>query len=423
MPSETNDLVSDGISDLLGQMTLQCSSTTQPPKLLHTISNTDEPVLTILDTPVNHKQQQKSEKDNSSLCDGPSTPLSRADSAASASPSVSSVIEALHLSDIDWDAPSFTSSPQSATNHGTEPQLSKTAGTEVREMKNLELKTSAAEVSYTECPLRDRVLIRNTAKAIDQMEVHNDGVSKQLHCELASLAHVLSDSNSISNGQIPCKSGSDDKFTRHIKEALADKRQNATDKTKAETQRSKQQLRPKARPPNTTKDLYNNSEKPHQKYAFDRTVTSSSIIPQQRHHSDPGQSRKTRPQTTKKSVCMNVASSSEESDTENQFCLQRKAKTKFKDYFPKTTEVIPKTAQTVQLLPVKPRSCSVDADINSMPVSPTGICQDVSPANEIDDVFPNHPPSPVIVIDSDSSAICSESPLPLAERLRLKFLK
>lgn len=361
---------------------------------------------------MNHKQQRKSEKDNSRLCDGPSTPLSRADCAASAPLSVSSVIEALHLSDIDWDAPSFTSSPQSATNHSTEPQRSETAGTEVREMKNLELKTSAAEVSYTECPLRDRVLIRNAAKAIDQMEVHNDGVSKQLHCELASLAQVLSDSNSISNGPIPCKSGSDDKLTHHIKEALADKQQNATDKTKTETQRSKQQLRPKARPPNKAKD----SEKPHQKYAFDRTATSSSIIPQHRHHSDPGQSRKTGPQTTKKSVCMNVVSSSEESDTENQFCLQRKAKTKIKDYFPKT-------AQTVPLLPLKPQSCSVDADINSMPVSPTGICQDVSPVNEIDDVFPHHPPSPVIEIDSDSSVICSESPLPLAERLRLKFLK
>lgn len=400
-------------------MTLQCSSTTQPPKLLHTTSNTDEPVLTILDTPVNHKQQQKSEKDNSSLCDGPSTPLSRADSAASASPSVSSVIEALHLSDINWDAPSFTSSPQSATNHSTEPQVIKTAGTEVREMKNPELKTSAADMSYTECPLRDRVLIRNTAKAIDQIEVHNGGVSKQLHCELASLAHVLSDSNSISNGQIPGKSGSDDKLTRHIKEALTGKRQNASNKTKTETQRSKQQLRPKAKPPNKTKDRYNDSQKPHQKYAFDRTVTSSSIVPQQRHRSDPGQSRKTGPQTTKKSVCRNVASSSEESDTENQI----KAKTKIKDYFPKTTEVIPKTAQTVQLLPLKSQSCSVDADINSMPVSPKGICQDVSPANEIDDVFPHNPPSPVIVIDSDSSVICSESPLPLAERLRLKFLK
>ncbi|TKS76111.1 Flap endonuclease GEN -like protein 1 [Collichthys lucidus] len=171
--------ISDGISDLLAQMTLQSSSNTQQQTLLPTISTTEKLEVVVLDTPVNHKQCE-SKEDNSSAGECPSTPLSRAESEAAASPSVSVVIEALHLSDIDWDALSFTSSPtpQSAANHTA--QL-KTTDSEVKE-KETKWKTSSdvkeadsrSAPEFTECPLRDRVLMRNTAKAMNQMEIHND---------------------------------------------------------------------------------------------------------------------------------------------------------------------------------------------------------------------------------------------------------
>lgn len=423
--------------------------------LLPTNSNPGEPVMAVLDTPVNHKQQWTSKEDHSSLRDCPSTPLSHAEPAAMDSPSVSAVIDALHLNDIDWDALSFTTSPppQSSANHGTEPKLNKSPDIEIKETENTK-KTlsdvresdprSAAELCYAECPLRDRVLMKNTAKAINQMKEHNDVVSKQLKYDLASLIHTSShNSNSKPNGQIPSKGGSDNEFQRkespiNIKEPLTDKRQYATNKAESDTQSSKQQLNSAVQAPTKTKNKYNGSQKPPQKYTFVRTAISSSIVPPQRNHSDPGQSEKNVPQTTKKSVCMSMASSSEESDTENQqFGPQRKAKTKptnkIKGNFPlkplsgpKTTKPTSKTAHTVQLLPLKPQSCSVDIERNSMPVSTASICQEVSPANVNEDgngVFLQNPASPVAVLDSDDSVICSESPLPLAERLRLKFLK
>lgn len=422
---KTPDPVSDGISDLLAQMNLKCSSMAPTSKTLGTISNKDDPVLIILDTPENRKREQKSDKDHGSLSDGLGTPRSRADSAASASPSLSSVIEALHLSDIDWDAQSFTSSPLSAANHVTEPRPSKMAASEVNETKRLEVKTPSdireadydlsAELSYTECPLRDRVLMRNTARAVDQMEVHNKGVLKLQHCELAPQS---SDSNSAPSGHLHGKRDTDGNAAGHFKDVLTDKGQNATNKTKA-----KQQFRFKAKPPSRTKDMYDGSHKPRQKSASVQTATSCSAVTQQRHHSEPGQSRKTGSQTTKKSVCLNVISSSEDSDGENHFCRQSKTRNRIKDYFPQTTKVLTKTAQPDQLAPLKPQSCSVDTRTNSTPALPKARCQPISPATEIDDVFLHNPPSPVSVLDSDSSVNCGDSPLPLAERLKLKFLQ
>ncbi|XP_070844178.1 flap endonuclease GEN homolog 1 [Chaetodon trifascialis] len=335
---KSTDLISDDISDLLAQMTLQRSSNPQPQTLLPPISNTDEPDVVVLDTPVNHKQQRASKED--SLGDCPNIPLSDSEPAAVASPSVSAVISALHLSDIDWDALSFTSSPspQSAAIHTTEPRVSDTTGSEVEETEGESTKQktssdvkeadsrSAPQLCYTDCPLRDRVLMRNTAKAIGQMEMHDDMLSKLLNYELTSVKHTSSKSKP--NGQIPGKD-SHEESTVNKKEPLTDKRQCATNRLETETHSSKQQLRPAVQAQNKTKDRRNGSQKPPQKYKFVRTAISSSAVPPQRCHSDPVQSDKSAPQTTKKSVCVSVGSSSEESDAENQqFGPQRNAKIK-----------------------------------------------------------------------------------------------
>lgn len=391
-------------------MTLHSSSNTQPQALLPTISTTDEPEVVLLDTPVNQKQPRKSKEDHSS-------PHAESEAAAAASPaSVSAVIDALHLSDIDWEALSFTSSP--AANHTAEPKLSKTTDGDVKETEG-ERKTSsdiredsrsAPELCYTECPLRDRLLMKNTAKAVKEQ---NNDVSKQLNYE-----HISSHN---SNGHIPSKlSGKEPAVYK--KEPLTDKKQCATNN--AETHSVKQQSRPAAQ--SKTKDKLNGSQKPPQKYKFVRKA----VLPPQRGHSDPSPSDKDRnaPQTNKKSVCMSVCSSSEDSDAENQ--QQRKAKikpvNKIKTSYQSDFSLKPKTTKpTVRTAPVlgpRSQSCSADVKINSISVAANSRCQDVSPALVDDDVFPQTPASPA-VLDSDDSVVCSESPLPLAERLRLKFLK
>ncbi|CAJ1078125.1 flap endonuclease GEN homolog 1 [Xyrichtys novacula] len=426
---EKPSAVSDGISDLMAQMTLQSSSTSPPQMPPPVISNPEEPEVLVLDTPVKYDRQQKSKDNHSTVND-----LPEADPDAVASPSVSAVIDALHLSDINWDATSFTSSPtsQSAENH-KDPEKTKITESNVIEAKSRNTSNgvkesesrSAPEMCYTECPLRERVLMRNTAK------------------ELAPLK-LISSFNSKSNGQISSK-GSNDSKTSGKESAICKKEPlSAPNKSELETDSSKQQLKSTISTQIKTKDLCNIAEKPPQKYKFVKKAISSSSslsIPKQRCQSDPGQSytNKSVPETTKKSVCMSVCSSSEDSDAENQkFKPQRKPKiqtvkkmrSRVLSDVPLKPRSGPKTAKTAHnaksLLIPTVKSHSVDLDINSVPVtndSKHSNVLDVSPAHTDADVSSMTPASPVIVLDSDDSVICSESPLPLAERLRLKFLK
>lgn len=417
-PKSKKEKPSDGLSDLLAQMTLQSSSSsnsmTQQRKLLPTLASTDEPEVVILDTPVNHKQNERGKDDRSSLSDCPNTPLSRADSEPVASPSVSAVIEALHLSDIDWDALSFTSSPsqQAATSHSTGPELNKTTDSETESQKTEQKispdvkpvdSRSAPELCYSECPLRERVLMKNTAKIVNQ--VCNDAVKSK-------------PSGHISSGV--------------SKESAVKKNEARAEKTQIE--------KPGAPAQSKAKDTFNNSKKPPHKYKFVRTAIQSLVVPPQRCHSNPGTSDKkdeSMPQTTKKSVCMSVRSSSEDSDVENQKCgPQRRTKTKpkhklkgsFVSDFPlkpvashAATQATAKPARSLHLARQKPQSKHFEN--NSTPVSTENNCQDVPAADVGANMFLPTPASPITVSESDDSVICSESPLPLAERLRLKFQK
>ncbi len=408
--------------------------------------------MLFLDTPVNHKQQRKAKEDHSSVGDCPTSPLSHVESPAVASPSISAVVDALHLSDIDWDALSFTSSPapQSAANHSGEPKMSKATDSEVKETEGESTKQeasgdvkesdsrSAPELCYLDCPLRERVLMKITAKAVDKMAMHSDVVSELRHYEGISLRHTSAhNSNPKPNGQIPSKDYNDSdkrKTVVYKKEPLTDKSQCTTNHAKTETHNSKQQLRPALQAKSNTKDKCNGSQKPPQKYKFIKTAISSSTVPQQRCHSDPVQSDKNMLQTTKRSVCMSMPSSSDESDAENQqFGPQRQAKIKPMNKMkggslsdvplkpvcaPKTTKSTAKVPHTVQLSQIKALSCSAETET---PASTKN--EDVSPAHVDGDVFLQTPASPVTVLDSDDSVISCDSPLPLAERLRLKFLK
>ncbi|KAM8832653.1 flap endonuclease GEN homolog 1 [Spinachia spinachia] len=410
--------VSDGISDLLAQMTLQSSSNTNAPTVIPATSNTDEPEVVLLDTPLNRKQRLKSIEDLSGLGDRPGTPHSHAESDAAASPSVSAVIDALHLSDIDWDALSFTSSPAQPSTLSAMPRMREATDGNVGETEdeNAKQKSSggigdavsgpAPGLSYTDCSLRDRLLMRNTV--VNQVDSHKD-----VNFELAPLKHISSN-NSQPKFQIPNKAK---ECAGAKEEPLSDRRRRATSEAETNARSSKQQLGPAGQV--KTKDDADGSRKPPEKYKFVRKAISSSAP--QRSHSDPVPSARERgaSQTAEKSVCMSVCSSSEESDAENlQSGPQRKTQTrpvsKMRGGFPLDFPLRPKKA-------LKPQSRGADTEKSDILVSTQSRGQDAPPADR--DAFLRRTASPGAALDSDDSVICCESPLPLAERLRLRFLK
>ncbi|XP_007547102.1 flap endonuclease GEN homolog 1 [Poecilia formosa] len=400
---------SAGVTDLLARVTLQTSSenrSTQPQTHLPSDSSSEKTELIILDSPANRKQHRKEKEDGQVHETLPDV------EPESASPSVSAVIDALHLSDIDWDALSFTSSPSSPAVQGAEPgKTDETQGA-----------TKRPELCYTECPLRDRVLMRNADKSLKAAAE----VSKHLNCELV-----------ISHGKQTGKmsSGSSSEgiaLTGNEKEPLTNKIQCML---KERLQRSKE---PKILPCDSqskTKEESNGHEKPPPKSKFVRAALSLSSAPPQRCHSDPGQRDKK--SSSKKTVCMSACSSSEDSDVENrQSGPQRRPKLKPADKsirslisdFPlkpacnQVKAANPKTSQTLQLTGPKSQSHGENVE-NETPASTKNSRQDVQTAKVSDDEILQTPASPVIVVDGDDSVICSDSPLPLAERLRLKFLK
>lgn len=383
------------------------------------ISNQDEPVL--VNNPLGH--EWNSNKDRSGISDHPNTPASRAPAATMASPSDSAVISALHLSNVDWEAVSFTSSPpaQSSVGHTVETNP-------ITEMQNTSshcqeaVSRCAAQVCYTERSLRDRLLIKNMAKSADQTEGSKDMVSKQLNYKLSTVTDS-SCPNLDTHEEVPTN-------LNRI-EPLSVKIHYTSNRQDSDTPSARHGSGPAAHPSRKTTNKHGGSQKPPQKYKCVKKTVSSSVATPHKHCSDPSQSQKNIPRI-KNSVCASRASSSEESDTENQqFKPRVKAKIKpmnkiqtnlHSDVALKPTSgpnPPSKSALPIQLPRPKPQSCSLEVNRNIMPAWD----QDVSLVKGNSDAFLQNAASPVVVSDSDESVVCSESPLPLAERLRLKFLK
>lgn len=384
------DQISDDISDCLAKLSLQSSSAPHPQMPHPAISKTDEPVG-------NH----------------PVTPAPRAPSASMASPSDSTVINALHLSNIDWDALSFTSSPpaQSAAEAKPIAEMQKTSG-RVEEADS----SCAAQSCYMEHSLRDRLLLKNMAKAADQTEGCKAMVSKHPNTYIPSSCPNLD-----THKDIPTN-------LNRI-EHLSDQINYTSNGQLSDAPRVKHRVRPAAQPSSKTTNNSSGSQKPPQKYKFVKKAVSSGA----QCCSDPNLSWKNPAiPRIKSSVCTSVASSSEESDTENQQCRPQgktriKPMDKIKANFRSDMALKPisgsklpsKSVSPVQLSRQKPQSCSLEVRRNIKPLWD----QDKSPAKVNSDAFLQNPASPVVTSDSDDSVVCSESPLPLAERLRLKFLK
>uniref|UniRef100_A0A3P9IW34 Flap endonuclease GEN homolog 1 n=1 Tax=Oryzias latipes TaxID=8090 RepID=A0A3P9IW34_ORYLA len=389
--------VSDNVTELLAKMTLH-SSSTQPQALLPSSSNYNQTEVLVLDSPVCDKQLHKEKVDHSY----PIRPLPPTASEDAASPSVSVVIGALHLSDIDWDASSFTSSPTPQANNTTKLE-EKTTGKDERQEEESgqeasdSVKQPDLDLCYTDCSLRDRLLMRNSSKT-------EDVVSKYSNADFD-----FSESNS--QGKLR-------KIISEEKSGFKDKGQCALKVTKEHAQSSREQ-QIVAEVQQKMIENVKFSRNREQKHPFIRTALTSS----QRCDSYPGKRDRnnSKQQTTKKSVCMSLCSSSEESDVEN-YNSKPQGTTKAAPEEIKSNlisnlplRLVPKTDKLDRQTPreeVKPLK-SVLAQIKN---------QDIH-GPETDGVFLQSPDSPVTVLNEEDSLICSESPLPLAERLRLKFMK
>ncbi|RVE55842.1 hypothetical protein OJAV_G00230120 [Oryzias javanicus] len=366
----------DTVTDLLAKMTLYGSSA-QPQALPPSSSNCNQTEVLVLDSPVCNKQLHEEKKDHNN-------PLPPPASEDAASPSASVVIGALHLSDIDWDASSFTSSPAPQVNNATKAEGKTTVKDERREekagqeasgsVKKQEESRSALDLCYTDCSLRDRLLMKNSSKSLTEKEISSVKLDFSEKNSQGKLGGILSE----------------------VESAFRDKDQFALKASKEHTQ---QQVQHK------TIENVKFCTKREQKYPCTQNALTSS----QRSNSYPSKRDKKSTknlQASKKSVCMSLCSSSEESDVENYHskhqvptkAVPNKMKSNFISY------LHPKPVPTNKL----------DRGTLNEEVKPLKL-------KNPDDVFVHSPDSPVIVLDD--SVTCSDSPLPLAERLRLKFLK
>ncbi|XP_028997138.1 flap endonuclease GEN homolog 1 [Betta splendens] len=409
--------VSDGFSDVFAQMSLG-SAPAHPQALPASISNTQEAKVEASDAPVNQKEER-----GLAVC--PITPVSRTESEDAASASFSAVVDALHLSDIDWDAPSFTSSPppQTATSHTADPKRNKATETEGRSLK--QTPSSAPEPCYTDCSLRDRVLMKNASKAVNQKK-END-----MSYKLPSLEHLPNyDLDTKPYGQMSCNNNNSSKSTGK-----------KADVTKTEpnaykghrSMKTKISQQPKMSMQNLSKAKDQCNETQHKSVP---TAVPSFAVQPERCSSDSGQSDKEKKKSSKKTVCVSVCSSSDDSDAENRHSGPQRAahvnpatrtKPRFIADFPLKPLSGPTAARTSrsatrrpQPSGPKPQKRCADAEIR-LPTAASGSRGRDAAAAE-GELLPA-PSSPVTVSDSDDSVVCSDSPLPLAERLRLKFQK
>lgn len=399
-----SDGTSDDISDCLAALSLQSSSAPHPQVPPPAISKMEEPVL--VHYPLGH--EWNSNKDGGGASDHPNTPASRAPAVTMASPSDSAVISALHLSNIDWDAASFTSSPpaQSPVGHATETEP-------VAEMQNASSDCQgagsrcAAQMCLTERSLRDRLLIKNVAKAADQLEGWKEVVSRQLNWKLSSWPNV------------DRQEGVPSSLNRTERDKTGGNGENTTNRQDSDPPRARHRNGPAAQPSSNTPSKHR-GQKPPLKYQCVKKMVSSAVATPQKRWSDPSRNRRNVGRM-KNSVCVSIASSSEESDTENQQ-LRPPAKARIKDLAAKPTSGPKppwKSALPVQLPRPKPESSSVETNRNMA----SAWDEHASPAKANRDALPQKAASPLAASDADDSALCSQSPLPLAERLRRKFLK
>ncbi|XP_062323274.1 flap endonuclease GEN homolog 1 [Osmerus eperlanus] len=452
----------DGVSDLLSQMSLHGSTTERNPQQPNrepnpsTASHLRPERVPLLSSEQCVSPEDEAPPESSTkllrtkVVSPPSLTSSWKGPEMATSPSISTVMDALHLSDIDWEAMSFTSSPTQpvTSTHiaGPKPVRTSQDNVEQRERKTTQASSSdlrpaestSSEPCESDFSLRDRVLKRNTFQSVKIIEPHHDHVTKHVNTVSKPINPLYSHNQGTkSTVLIPNKDLIDRKPVGKPPNSnklapLVDKDQNGKyelNSVSSNQKLSKSTHRSSAQQVQRSKDDGSGKCKPQHRYTFVKAAISSSSVPPLRSHSEPGEGDKnSKPHhATKKSVCTSVCSSSEDSDVENrQPETQRRATDKprclnLTDYplkpvsVPSITKVASETIPASVVGQVR-RSCvPSEVKYQLVPLKPSTIVDD--------DVFIQIPSSPGTISDDDDSVVCAESPLPLAERLRLKFLK
>lgn len=465
--------VCDDMSDLLARMSLKNTTT------LNTVKSTtaaqDKPAEILPEVPCTEEKQdgaktedpvnqQEVKPDSERLLLSPLPPPA---SPAVTSLSTSTVVDNLHLSNIDWEAWSFTTSPSQVASSGKMAQESSArvdteasgsdlvqSGSDSGSPVGPETNRARLLPENEPCSLRERLLMKNALKSIRPC-------SESTEC--ASVTTDRSEEQSI-----PPK-GTDS--TVVIGHSKADSGHLETEENKSVLLRVQAQSRTTGQLPvpvsqkavggcnlkipaststsvttaSKAKQLDVGSTNPSTKYKFVKTSKMyAPALLQQTKSSD--HSRQKQPKgpdlkprkASKPSVCVGLVYSSDDSDVENQprkeQRLNKANKSKSVSVYPvrKPINPVQKPIHPVHLsIPAAKRAPATqqkpDPRSGEIPgVSrPECLSQSQKAEVEVIDLCASAPGSPLCSAPSenDDSVVSIESPLPLAERLKLRFVK
>lgn len=327
--------------------------------------------------------------------------------------SVSAIISGLHLSDIDWESASFTSSPLPPANTcvTVQPKLVHTphngAKNSCDNSQNTKIlkatdSRSVLEQVIKDLPLKEQVIRKNEGPKINTNYIISKPEEKTFPIKQSPSQNTI-----LHTQQYHKKSELSEKATYIPKKGKNMPHLHASYPVKPDLYVSKQPVRAAPLDPVVihSSSTCSAPQKP-KTFKFVKTAIASSIV-SQRSYSDPEQRDKVKNKmASKKSVCKSVGFSSD-SECENQAAPQRKSKTSVKN----------KHSDISLKCPLKAKMLLEDNTPEQRK------CNDVYPSSIACDGFTQCPASPPIDLNNDDSVICSDSPLPLAERLKLKFQK
>ncbi|XP_062406680.1 flap endonuclease GEN homolog 1 [Sardina pilchardus] len=460
------DVCDDDVSDLLARMSLKnaptestASSTTAVPA---------RPAEKLPKDPCAEGNQDGIKKDTVNQFNvkpnaekPPSSPLPGPVSPTATSLSTSTVVDKLHLSDIDWEAWSFTTSP-------SQPASSSKIDQESTECVNTEALGSGLVGSVFDSgsqvgpvsnrtellsenepgSLRERLLMRNALKSLSSRSEPTECVN-------------LTTDRSSEAQSVPLKRADSTVVSGRSK---ADTGHSGTEKSRSVLPQSQPQNKKpaqlhlsykaasgcnseiatiKAATTSTTahkaKQPHVGSTNPSAKYKFVKTNKeyAPALLQQPNIHDLTSRKQPKGPdpkprKVSKPSVCVGLVYSSDDSDVENQpkrgQQWNRANKAKSKPIHPKVIHShIPAAAKTVSAPKLKPLSVTDPRsdEIPGVPLSERVQQQSQRAEVEVIDLCLSAPASPLCAAPSenDDSVISIESPLPLAERLKLKFVK
>ncbi|KAJ8409152.1 hypothetical protein AAFF_G00241730 [Aldrovandia affinis] len=366
--------------------------------------------------------------------------------------SVSAVIDELHLSDIDWEAMSFSSAPSprgptaertapnqrddltpvrgtssSAESISIAPETGGLAGIQLSVFHTLIAPKPHATASLSTTSLRERVLSRN---AIMSSSTHADTVTTHTQQPKAG-SSIQCTAAKTTFPSAPPKDSGDVMLLKqqefHVKNALP------SDGKKAARVQNSDPISPKRKTPSleTQRVAEAASTKP---LSQSRCAGKNGKVKMSSGgSSDQAGHKGRRVQAVKKSVCVSVCSSSENSDAENRQVGEHRKTVKSKgrkrspyltDYTLKPNKAMgpgpPAAARTVlDSLDIGPQALHSEQHKSGC----ASIIERHLETVDDGDVFVQSPVSgrQVNTTQGDDSVISVDSPLPLAERLKLKF--